>query len=75
MPTIHCVECNNATKMMSVNEVCTFMKRSRRAIYRWIKAQRLHLNRDAGGRYLICKASLLTSCNNNSSRKRALRLL
>jgi excisionase family DNA binding protein len=75
MLMLHCVKCNQATEMMSVNEVCEYMKKSRAAIYRWISGQNLHLNKDGGGRLLICKTSLLTPCNNTSRRKRTLRLL
>jgi hypothetical protein len=75
MLMLHCVKCNKATEMLNVNEVSSLMKKSRAAIYRWINGQNLHLNKDGGGRLLICKTSLLTPCNNTSHRKGALRLL
>jgi excisionase family DNA binding protein len=75
MPMIHCVKCKKATEMMRVNEACAFVGHRRSTIYRWIEGQKLHLHRDAGGRLLICKTSLLTPVNNSFHEERSLRLL
>jgi excisionase family DNA binding protein len=75
MLMIHCVKCNKATEMMRINEASAFIGHHRATIYRWIESKKLHLHRDAGGRLLICRTSLVEPTNNGSARGRSLRLL
>ena len=59
---IFCHNCLERTEYLNINEASAAIGISRRTIYRWIGAGRLHLLESAGGHKFVCKMSLLRPC-------------
>jgi excisionase family DNA binding protein len=56
---IYCESCGKNSDFLSINEASVVASISRRTVYNWIAAGRLHLLANAGGHTLICKWSLV----------------
>ncbi|MGA9772168.1 MAG: helix-turn-helix domain-containing protein [Blastocatellia bacterium] len=59
---IFCQGCREHTEYLNINEASAAIGISRRTIYRWIEAGRLHLLESASGHKFVCKMSLLRPC-------------
>lgn len=54
-----CESCGEKVELLKLKEACALAGISRRLIYYWMAKGGLHLFKNAGGRTLICKRSLL----------------
>jgi hypothetical protein len=54
-----CENCGETLDLLKLKEACALVGISRRLIYYWMDKGGLHLFKNAGGRTLICKRSLL----------------
>ena len=53
-----CRECDQRTKMITVDEAAGMGGVSSRTIYRWVESERLHFSETSEGRLLICLESI-----------------
>jgi excisionase family DNA binding protein len=59
MPSMFCDRCGCVTPLLTIKEASFAVSISLRTIYYWIAKGTLHVSKTAGGRTLICQASLI----------------